>query len=331
MKDVIPGWEMTKTPEWIKTVGQGISEGLAFLGHNRKKTIGENKEESAHPFIVDGRYIFFHNGTLTNWKQLIKDHPNPLSIEVDSEALALRLAPLNGDVDAIAELMQDVWGAYACMWFDTLDLKLHILKNDQRPLWYGETPFGYGLASEPNILITCLGRNQTTIKNLVEFKKGILYTLDLATTGSVFQEEELPTKKARPPIKGATPYQVLVTKTTTVCDPNKEPVSKNAFKQLRKKYMSKKLTFWMDDFTEKSINGRVEDCKEWIILGTSQLMEERHTIKGEVKGIDMNEIMYKWDGSLLQGLVIDMTYRKEDSSVEFTIGFIRSIPQTVTQ
>jgi glucosamine 6-phosphate synthetase-like amidotransferase/phosphosugar isomerase protein len=57
-----------------------LSKGKALLGHNRKATIGGKKDENAHPFVFDDRYVFFHNGTLNNHRKLA-------NTEVDSEAL----------------------------------------------------------------------------------------------------------------------------------------------------------------------------------------------------------------------------------------------------
>src|ERR1700752_137462 len=56
-------------------------EGVAVIGHNRAKTIGENKDENAHPFVVDDTFAMVHNGTLRN-------HKDMHDTEVDSEALA---------------------------------------------------------------------------------------------------------------------------------------------------------------------------------------------------------------------------------------------------
>jgi glucosamine 6-phosphate synthetase-like amidotransferase/phosphosugar isomerase protein len=62
------------------------ARGKLWIGHNRKKTIGEIDDQTAHPFVVDNTFAMVHNGTLFNWEKLYKGKEKPFS---DSHALAL--------------------------------------------------------------------------------------------------------------------------------------------------------------------------------------------------------------------------------------------------
>ena len=324
-KHTIPGWDMVKTSEWDFINTEGVRAGLAFIGHNRKKTIGDNKVENAHPFIVDNRYIFFHNGTLTNWKDLTKNLLNKESIEVDSEALAGVVTPCNGDITALSEVFYNVYGAYACVWFDTLDLKLYVVRNSDRSLWFTKTSFGYAFASELGMLSSALGRNNIKITDPQEFKPKHLYTLDISTIGSEFIEEKIPEKKAGPPIGGATLHHM---KNMDVDNDYKE-VSKNRYKSIRKKYVGSTLSFWINDFEELEPEADQKTCMDWLILGESDNVKMNHTIKGILHGISMDDLLYKWDGALLKGIVSNLDYNKAEKRVEFTVTAIHKTASSV--
>ena len=66
-----PFWSTIKSPfNWI-------------IGHTRQKTTGENTEENAHPFNVNG-VVGVHNGTIYNASKLLSDFGIEKQVDVDS-------------------------------------------------------------------------------------------------------------------------------------------------------------------------------------------------------------------------------------------------------
>ena len=64
-----------------------------YLGHNQAPTSSERawRDSTTHPFIY-GDWIVAHNGVLTNFKQLVKDHLPRHSSKVDSSIIPALLA-----------------------------------------------------------------------------------------------------------------------------------------------------------------------------------------------------------------------------------------------
>lgn len=63
-------------------------ENLVMLGHNRASTRGANTEANAHPFLINGRLVGVHNGTISNDSALCKKYNlNEKDFQVDSQIL----------------------------------------------------------------------------------------------------------------------------------------------------------------------------------------------------------------------------------------------------
>lgn len=119
------------------------------VGHNRKATAGSRNNENAHPFIHD-HIILVHNGTVNN-------HQKMADTEVDSHAIAHSIVE-KGHEETIASLQ----GAFALVWFDMKSRMLHMVRNDQRPLFTLETDTQFVLASEGEMLRWIGERNNKT-------------------------------------------------------------------------------------------------------------------------------------------------------------------------
>jgi len=170
-----------------------LTNGKALLGHNRKATMGGKKDEHAHPFTFDDRFVFFHNGTLNNHRKLA-------DTEVDSEALGMFLTKCEGDVDKIADLLEQVSGAYACVWYDADKHKLYMLRNHERPLMLITFENGsMAYASESWIAIGAAMRNYYKVKETVNVDANTLYSFDLSLALPVAVKEPIP-KKAFPSV-----------------------------------------------------------------------------------------------------------------------------------
>lgn len=105
----------------------GINHYMAF-GHGRLATQGDVTVNNAHPFNVDHIYLI-HNGTLTNFHALKSRH-NLNKINVDSLLCAHLFAKMSPE-----EVIKEIAGAYAFIWYNAEEKTLNILRNDERPLY----------------------------------------------------------------------------------------------------------------------------------------------------------------------------------------------------
>jgi len=182
----------TYDKEYRDTRPQWIKDGKALLGHNRKATIGGRVDTNAHPFVIDDRHVFFHNGTLHNHKQLA-------NTEVDSEALGMVITKAEGDVEKLSEALSKVFGAYACVWYDADKDTVYFLRNAQRPLSFIITKCGtIAYASEAWMAQGALVRNGFVVEEIKEVKTDILYSVDMSVSTPVIKEEHIPKKALAP-------------------------------------------------------------------------------------------------------------------------------------
>ena len=229
-----------------------LSKGKALLGHNRKATIGGKKDENAHPFTYDDRYVFFHNGTLNNHRALA-------DTEVDSEALGLHLTKCEGDVEKIAELLNRVTGAYACVWYDADKHTVYMLRNHERPLnivLFENGSIAY--ASEAWIAVGPAIRNYYKVKETYSLDPGHLYSIKLDAITCSVEKEQLP-KKSYTPVSTTTATGV---KTTNV------GVSKRNVKGILNHLKANYIGFFVDDFQCQSFDPVETEVYDWLFTGS---------------------------------------------------------------
>lgn len=106
------------------------------VGHNRKATLGSRDLSNAHPFIA-GNICMVHNGTLTGYHQL----PTHADGNSDSARVCAALAEA---APGGLELLPNLKGDYAFVWYDGRSKKLYLANNGRRPLSflrYGDHTF----------------------------------------------------------------------------------------------------------------------------------------------------------------------------------------------
>ena len=127
IKSVMPGDRFVQSPRFQKA----WTPGWAQVGHNRAATIGKVNVNNAHPFI-DGPIALVHNGTLwAGGKTLPKVNQE---LEVDSMQLAHNFA--QHEPSEAAEVLSEIDGAFAIIWFDRRDGSVNMARNSERPLHY---------------------------------------------------------------------------------------------------------------------------------------------------------------------------------------------------
>lgn len=158
----VPGWDIK-----------------ALIGHNRFATVGRKVDENAHPFHHE-HVVGTHNGTLTD--KWLKNLDGIDDFEVDSEAIFYGINK-NGINDTVGRLH----GAWAIVWYDDRDQKIHFLNNGLRPLFYSwsDTNRSFFWASEPWMIDVALNKEGIKHSKPKEFDKDKHYHLNLGKKGQI--------------------------------------------------------------------------------------------------------------------------------------------------
>jgi hypothetical protein len=171
-----PENELSKSLDKISLFIQNkeIKKDSFLLGHVRAKTIGLSTIENAHPFEY-GSIIGLHNGTLKNHWELCKKYKlNAIDYNVDSQVLIKSLSKFKDP-----RVLYDFDGAAAVVFTDKNLNKgkshtIFVFRNNERPLFYGETEEGiyYSSLQESLKSINCENIKSFEINNLYVIKNG---------------------------------------------------------------------------------------------------------------------------------------------------------------
>lgn len=148
-------YDVYQTKEWGESEWElGCSRFV--IGHNRFKTIGEASTDNAHPFGVN-HITMVHNGTIGSIDGVKGFHKHA----TDSLALCTALAE---NPDAV-EVLRNINGAAAVVWYDENKQTLNLYRNRERPLTFNYQWNRYYIASEASMLRWVLARNDWTNKS----------------------------------------------------------------------------------------------------------------------------------------------------------------------
>lgn len=131
-KAAVHALDFIRTKEYSDFDNKLFRSGSFAVGHNRAATRGAVENKNAHPFWVDDKIILVQNGTYYGNHKHLKD------VEVDTEAIAHVLA----EEDDVEKALQKINSAYALVWYNTDNRKLHIIRNEQRPLFLARSDDG---------------------------------------------------------------------------------------------------------------------------------------------------------------------------------------------
>jgi len=316
--------------------------GVAVIGHNRAKTIGVNKDENAHPFVVDKTFAMVHNGTLHN-------HKTMHDTDVDSEALAMTLKAAMDEEnwkEALEDKLSKVSGAYACVWYDQKRDEICLIRNKDRPLFIVRLNQGTVFGSEVGLLTWIATRNNQKVEEIINCKEHTLYRFDMKKQGGVSDETFLSLKKptnhsgftngttgsgtvttGAKATPGGTDSEVkkIVDKIIAdivhpKSDGGRKVVSKNLFKKFRATLFNRKINFWLDDYVEADVDARGK-AKTVLIMGSSidgayDLCEYHHFIRAVVSleklGLKETEL---YGNVQFSGDVDDVEYDRANKAV----------------
>jgi len=131
MKTLMPGDRFVQSSRYQKNWKPGWCQ----VGHNRAATRGTVNRENAHPFTF-GPVTLVHNGTLWGDGSSLPTYNKAL--DVDSMQIAHALA--EHEPSEAKDVLKEVDGSYAIVWFDTRDESVNMARNNDRPMHYGLNP-----------------------------------------------------------------------------------------------------------------------------------------------------------------------------------------------
>ena len=156
-------------PDWPSIRSRMYRNCAAIIGHNRKATVGKISNETSHPFH-EKHIILSHNGNIINFREFE-------NTEVDSHALAHLFA-----TTPIEEAIPKIQGAFAMIWYDMKEKKVHFVRNEDRPLCIIQTKDFWIVSSEMgNVQWVCARNLSQTIQERTIIPPHDLYTWDIKT------------------------------------------------------------------------------------------------------------------------------------------------------
>ena len=300
------------------------ARGKAYIGHNRKKTIGKVSNETAHPFVIEDEFAMVHNGTLYNHKALA-------NTEVDSEALATVLAKSFEKelyIPDLEETLGRVNGAYAVAMYDQRHHAIRVLRNKDRPLAFVETPGAWYIASEGAMLFWILARNGYDMNKckIESVPEHTLLTFDL-DKNEMKKEVVVPKK----PIPSTAPTSAVtgVVKTTGIkkTKQSMEGMSKNAYKRFRRKMVGRKIEWWVEDYVETNFPRTEQDGEtSFNLMGVCDELFEDHMIMATVDIKQLNLLSSELCERLWVGRVHDMSYDTKTRVISMTVENAMPLP-----
>jgi predicted glutamine amidotransferase len=319
IKDSCDANYFRSTKEFTDFKRDFISKGRVVLGHNRKKTVGKIDPTTAHPFLINDRFAFTHNGTLHNHKKLA-------NTEVDSEALGIHLTECEGSLVKLEKALAEVEGAFACAWIDQQTEKVFLLRNTERPLYLAKTQIGYIYASEPAMITLVALRNRIKIDSIDPVDTDTLYTFSLPKIYGVdLTKDKLvyTPKKAKPTTYHGSTKVVGMHSTVKAANnflnSDVYGTSKNAFKRFRNKNLGKVVPFYVEDFVEKNYP---QNDGDWLLFGKCDSLEVNHMVCGVVKNATMYAIEEDYMNHLAYGQILNVEYDEISKLVKISVGSI---------
>jgi glucosamine 6-phosphate synthetase-like amidotransferase/phosphosugar isomerase protein/DNA-directed RNA polymerase subunit RPC12/RpoP len=176
-----PGYTFTNQKEYKDFEEKALFRYKIMVGHNRSATKGNVTDENSHPFIKD-HICLVHNGTLWNHRHLA-------NVDVDSEAITHALVNKTPE-----ELIPELDGAFALIWYNALEKKLYLTRNKERPLWIIQTPTMDVIGSEPGMLEWLYQRTYNKDIDAKYFETENLISYDCTNLSKEFEFTQLKKK-----------------------------------------------------------------------------------------------------------------------------------------
>lgn len=139
-----------------------------MIGHNRAATKGRVKDDTSHPFQING-ITLVHNGTVYGHSKL----PDGNKFTVDSEAITHSIAKIGPE-----ETIKQLDGAFTLVWYNENDNTLNMVRNEERPFAFAKVKYRDTIlmASEAHMLQWLAVRNKMQLEKIILPKPGQLFS-----------------------------------------------------------------------------------------------------------------------------------------------------------
>lgn len=194
-KGAVAPYSFLRNPAWKAMKDKAFQDGLFLFGHNRKATEGNINNINAHPF-VEGNTILIHNGSLLNWRSLMRhEKREKKQITVDSHLVTYLFEHEN-----YLDVLKEIRGAFVFVWYNAQERKLRIAKNDERPLHFGRDLKSnlYYISSERGILNAIANRRLAVeVPKIEQFGDDLVHTYSIGKDFSWKYEGAEPFKEVK--------------------------------------------------------------------------------------------------------------------------------------
>ena len=114
----------------------------ALIGHNRYATSNGKKYDDNHPFCIEGKYYWVHNGVLYNSDSLIEEYKLPTHSRTDSEVIGELINHFvtkeNDTVqEAIAKTIKELRGSFSVVFYDLKESRIYYFKDNSTNFFFG--------------------------------------------------------------------------------------------------------------------------------------------------------------------------------------------------
>lgn len=180
-KTNIDSYSTVNSEPWTRMLQALQTNTAALMGHTRKKTIGVNTIDNAHPYLFStdyGHFVGAHNGTITNWRSFVHNTA-PLSVQTDSGNVLASLSEYPSN--HWDEHLERIRGKYA--FTISRNNRFYIAKNKQAPChWTKIKKLGILVyASTEHILQASLALSQLDFDSIRSYKSNRIYKYKLHT------------------------------------------------------------------------------------------------------------------------------------------------------
>jgi len=186
-KEACHGPDFLITPQWKAQRAEAIRRGKFLVGHNRAATRGVINDVNAHPFVVDDELVLVHNGSYRG------SHKDLADVDVDSHAIAIHLHKAGTTPEEISKALKEVDAAFTLVWYRVSTQTLHIIRNNERPLFIAKTTAGATMfASELEFILHAASRRKVKIDGKVEeVPVNTLFTFKMVNKGGLESKREV--------------------------------------------------------------------------------------------------------------------------------------------
>src|SRR5690606_19464021 len=125
-----------KAVEYFYNKNNNLVPDKVLLGHFRKRSVGINNVENAHPYEYDN-IVLVHNGTLTDYYKLGTKYEIPYNSWFTDSQLLGKIIDKTFKVGEFPEVLNEYDGAASIVFYHKETGNIYAYRDGTRPLYYG--------------------------------------------------------------------------------------------------------------------------------------------------------------------------------------------------